>query len=316
MTKQAARLGRYDRAKGIYWPAVGEHAYHATWPHLLERIAHEGLTKNSVSHQASRAEFEQPDAVYFSNANGYHSEYGVVLLRFLWPQGAHIHLAMPDAPLIEGRIDAVESGAIEVATNLGWLGLRQALEAHLEPYNLDEQEGGQQRAFPEIFFAAPDLTREQPFLDDWLVGRMEPRSQELAGAAAGRFGLSLGALPTSADAEAALESLYARTQAVLAAAHVEQLKLYRGLEGVAEVQAGAWQEGPLSSWTANAEMARAHAQGELGRVISTVVGRERVVGFFGTGMGSAISQEYVISGGALEIEVEDLAEEGLQAAGL
>jgi hypothetical protein len=152
---------------------------------------------------------------------------------------------------------------------------------------------------------------EQPFLDDWLIGRQERRSQELLGAAAIKFGLQRGAWPVSERAQRALDSLYERTQKMLEQEGVEKITLYRGLEGAEEVKAGKWEEGPLSSWTPLVAMAAAHAQGEGGRIIATTVERTRIVGFFGTGMGSAYTQEYVLSGGEMEITVREVAGESL-----
>lgn len=145
---------------------------------------------------------------------------------------------------------------------------------------------------------------EQAYLDAWLIGTKETKSQELLGAAAMKFGLSLGSLPVSAEAQKALDGLYGRTQARLKEMGIETIKLYRGLEEAGSMRSGAWEEGPLSSWTPIKEMAGAHAQGAGGRVIATTVTREKVVGFYGTKMGSSYTQEYVISGGKMEIEVE------------
>jgi GNAT superfamily N-acetyltransferase len=149
---------------------------------------------------------------------------------------------------------------------------------------------------------------ERTYLYEWLVGTRQPKSQELLGAAAEKFGLSRGALPVTSEARAALDGLYARTQTILRQAGVESLTLYRGLENAAGVQDGSWEEGPLSSWTPLREMAASHALSLGGRLISTEVPRERVVGFYGSGMGSAYTQEYVLSGGKFEIRVEKLTE--------
>lgn len=147
---------------------------------------------------------------------------------------------------------------------------------------------------------------DRSYLDAWLVGTQEPKSQELLGAAAKKFGLSVGALPVTKQAQAALEALYALTQVTLKEMGVEKIKLYRGLEEANGVGRGRWKEGPLSSWTPLKEMAAAHAQGPQGCIISTVVERESIVGFYGTWMGSGYTREYVIRGGEMEIEVEGL----------
>ena len=148
--------------------------------------------------------------------------------------------------------------------------------------------------------------QEQSYLDEWLIGTRQPKSQELLGAAAEKFGLSQGALPVTSEAREALDGLYMRTQSVLKRLGMEQVKLYRGLDDAANVRSGPWEEGPLSSWTPLPAMAASHALSLGGRLISTTVTRERVVGFYGTGMGSSYTQEYVLSGGKFTIEVEKL----------
>ncbi len=124
--------------------------YHATGPECLERIAKGGLQKNSVSGQQSRADFEQPDAVYFSNAQGYHLYYGPALLRFPWPGGAQDHFQVNGEPvLLEARIDHVPAEQLQVLTeDLSWAPLREALKRGCGIYNAD-QHGG----YPDGVFA-------------------------------------------------------------------------------------------------------------------------------------------------------------------
>jgi hypothetical protein len=141
---------------------------------------------------------------------------------------------------------------------------------------------------------------EKPYLEAWLIGTQEPKSRELVGSAAVAFNLSHAGLPASRTGLDVVRSLYARTQAKLAGEGIDRITLYRGLEDAAKLDGkSSMRAAPLSSWSARPEMAASHAQGEGGRLISITVPRSQIVAYYGTGMGSPVTEEYVLRGGVL-----------------